>query len=200
MSRADDNYDPQLDGNNDNLLALSACDAAEDFVYQSLNNNEGGDAEQYNIPDDFNGTAMNEPEESMDGEGLLCPLANIWDCPFIVKCTAVGNDGHSYAGCKCGFCLRKPDGSEANPFRSQNATKVLCHVAKIKATISGHAVALFPLGRHSSTECYINQKRQIRTNSSRTGKRLRQILATSRIGCSTHWRLHQGWGGMQHCE
>jgi hypothetical protein len=76
------------------LLAPSAYDAAEDFGYQSLNKNEGGDAEQYNIPDDFNGAAMNEPEESADGEGLLCPLTNIWDCPFIVKCTAVGDDRH----------------------------------------------------------------------------------------------------------
>jgi hypothetical protein len=75
---------------------------------------------------------MNEPEESTDREGLLCPLTNIWDCPFIVKCTAVGDDGHSYSGWKCGFCLCKPDGSEANPFCSQNATKALCHVAKIK--------------------------------------------------------------------
>jgi hypothetical protein len=49
----------------------------EDFVYQSFNNDEGGDAEQYNIPDDFNGAAMNELEESADREGLLCPLTNI---------------------------------------------------------------------------------------------------------------------------
>ncbi len=103
-----------------------------DFVYQSLNNDEEGDAEQYNIPDDFNGAAMNEPEESADGEGLLCPLTNIWDCPFIVKCTAVGDDGRSYAGWKCGFCPRKLDGYEGNPFRTQNATKALCHVAKTK--------------------------------------------------------------------
>ncbi len=131
MSGADDDYDPQLDGKDGNLLAPSAYDAAENFVYQSLNNDEGGDAEQYNISGDFNGAAMNEPEESADEEELLCPLTNIWDCSFIIKCTAV-SDGHSYAGWKCGFCPRKPDGSEANPFHSQNVTKALCHVAKIK--------------------------------------------------------------------
>jgi hypothetical protein len=105
---------------------------AEDFIYQSLNNNEGGVAEQYNIPDAFNCAAMNELEDSAEGEWLLCPLTNIWDCPFIVKCTAVGDDGHLYAGWKCGYCPHKSDGSEAKPFHTQNATKALCHVAKIK--------------------------------------------------------------------
>ncbi len=51
--------------------------------------------------------------------------------PSSYKCTAVGDDGHLYAGWKCDFCPCKPDWSEVNPFRTQHATKALCHVLKI---------------------------------------------------------------------
>ena len=67
-------------------------DSAEDFVFQSLNNNkEAGDTDVFNQPGKMNDPgAMNEPEDS---GGLLSPLTSIWDCPFITKCTGVGKDG-----------------------------------------------------------------------------------------------------------
>ena len=67
-----------------------------------------------------------------DSDGQLPPLTSIWDCPYIVKCGGIGDGGGLFSGWKCGFCPFKADGSEAEPFCTQNATKGLWHVAKIK--------------------------------------------------------------------
>ena len=95
-------------------------------MYQSLNNPHVLEAGR-EVDESNELGAMNEPDKS----GLLPLSSSIWDRPLITTCTGVTHDGRSYAGCKCGFCPCNSDGS-AFIFCTQNATKALCHVARIK--------------------------------------------------------------------
>jgi hypothetical protein len=61
----------------------------------------------------------------------LPALDCIWDCEMIKK-VIFENGGQHHQGWLCGFCPLAGNRREAVPFKSQNATKALCHVLKFK--------------------------------------------------------------------
>ncbi len=71
-------------------------------------------------------------EEKVEEDNVDLPvLTSIWDRPMLNKTIAVYESGKSYAGWTCGWCPPQNDGAKAKPFWGCNATKALCHVAKI---------------------------------------------------------------------
>lgn len=68
----------------------------------------------------------------MDADDAPLPvLTSIWECPMINRCSGFDDNGKAFAGWTCSWCPLGKDGSSPKPFRSLNATKALCHVAKV---------------------------------------------------------------------
>ncbi len=79
----------------------------------------------------FDEEEPDQGNEEVGDLGELPALQKIWDCPYVNKIIKTDDDGKSYAAWTCGWCPLQKDGSPANAFMGENATKALHHVAKV---------------------------------------------------------------------
>ena len=83
--------------------------------------------------DDFLDALINQNDEEKNEEeadGPLPVLRIIWECPMITRTVGIDDNGNSFSGWSCGWCMKRPDGTEVPPFRGANARKALWHVLK----------------------------------------------------------------------
>jgi len=83
--------------------------------------------------DDFLDALINQNDEETNEEeedGPLPVLRIIWDCPMITRTVGIDDNGNSFSGWSCGWCMKRPDGTEVPPFRGANARKALWYVWK----------------------------------------------------------------------
>ena len=84
--------------------------------------------------DDFLDALINQNDEETNEEeedGPLPVLRIIWECPMITRTVGIDDSTrNSFSGWSCGWCMKRPDGTEVPPFRGANARKALWHVLK----------------------------------------------------------------------
>ena len=78
--------------------------------------------------DDFLDALINQNDEQNEEEedGPLPVLSNIWEYPMLTRTVGIDDNGNSFSGWSCGWCMKRGD----VPFRGVNASKALWHVLK----------------------------------------------------------------------
>ena len=74
--------------------------------------------------DDFLDALINQNDKQNEEEedGPLPVLRNIWECPMLTRTVGIDDSTrNSFSGWSCGWCMKRPDGTEVPPFRGANA-------------------------------------------------------------------------------